>query len=349
MKAPASIIFYLLLGLFVGGTTSCKQARADFSEPQPSIFDWLSTPDPLQISILTSIDSLLLHKDSETYQEAQISYVDQVGATHHDMIRLSARGQTRKNICSFPPLRLKWSGDSLSALGLARYKTLKLVMPCQQDSVNEDYVMREYLCYQICQLLTGFAFRVQLVHFDIRDIAASHASLQHFGFLIEHEDQMAMRMGGHVLENTDEKIKSINADCYNRLTLFQYLIGNTDWNLAARHNIKLVSPGSDMAPLPIPYDFDYSGLVNASYALPHPELPIEKIRDRLFQWRGKDTSTLAKTISLFRTQKEAVFQLIASQKYLTERSRQDVSQYVQAFYELIEKEDAIAVLVDGKN
>lgn len=35
--------------------------------------------------------------------------------------------------------------------------------------------------------------------------------------------------------------------------------------------------------LPIPYDFDYAGFVNAPYAVPYDYLPINKVTDRLYR------------------------------------------------------------------
>ncbi len=43
------------------------------------------------------------------------------------------------------------------------------------------------------------------------------------------------------------------------------MIGNTDYSSAYRHNEKLLFVDGNI--MPIPYDFDMSGLVDASYAV----------------------------------------------------------------------------------
>jgi len=56
----------------------------------------------------------------------------------------------------------------------------------------------------------------------------------------------------------------------NKLALFQYMIGNPDYSVPLRHNVKIVElPGFGAAGYTaVPNDFDYSGLVDAYYAVP---------------------------------------------------------------------------------
>ena len=65
--------------------------------------------------------------------------------------------------------------------------------------------------------------------------------------------------------------------------LFQYSIGNTDRSIPGRHNIQMVkSKDSTISkPFVIPYDFDYAGIVNTSYAVPDKNLGIESVTERV--------------------------------------------------------------------
>ena len=69
------------------------------------------------------------------------------------------------------------------------------------------------------------------------------------------------------------------------VNLFQYMIGNTDWSIPKCHNIKLMVPKNDTLaqPFAIPYDFDFCGLVDASYAVPDERFEIQSVRDRLYR------------------------------------------------------------------
>src|SRR5437763_9799861 len=75
-----------------------------------------------------------------------------------------------------------------------------------------------------------------------------------------------------------------------RLAVFEYMISNYDWSMRAGpqgteccHNTRLLTnaPGSPL--LPVPYDFDFSGLVDAPYAGPPEGIPIENVRQRNYR------------------------------------------------------------------
>jgi hypothetical protein len=60
------------------------------------------------------------------------------------------------------------------------------------------------------------------------------------------------------------------------------MIGNTDFSIYALHNVRiLAAEGARYAP--IAYDFDFSGLVDAHYAVPDPRLGIKDVRTRLYR------------------------------------------------------------------
>jgi hypothetical protein len=67
----------------------------------------------------------------------------------------------------------------------------------------------------------------------------------------------------------------------NRVALFQYMIGNTDWSIVRERNVTLLL-GEDGYQRPLPFDFDMSGLVNAHYAGPAPGLPIDDVTERFY-------------------------------------------------------------------
>ena len=69
------------------------------------------------------------------------------------------------------------------------------------------------------------------------------------------------------------------------------MIGNTDFSSAYQHNEKLIFVDGRQA-IPIPYDFDMSGMVNAHYAVVSSvqgdNLDIEKVTQRLFRGFKRD-------------------------------------------------------------
>lgn len=330
---------------------SCKSEQKKTKEEtvyKQSIFDKLSKNDLLEFELLVDFDSLILSKKEEKYYPATFSFKDENDAFVIEEINVATRGKTRKNICDLPPLRFKFSVPLLNKYKLAEYSTLKLVTPCKDEPSSEDLVMKELLCYQMYQELTEQSFRAQPAKIEIKQKESDKISSKKRAFLIEHKREMAKRIGGVLLNKSVLKIKSIDVKSYNLLVLFQYMIGNTDWNLSRRHNIKLVQIEGNSAPIPVPYDFDYSGLVNAEYAIPHPNLPIKNIRERLFQWKGKDTEILKEPIAQLLEKKEALLNLMENCQLENKKEKTSMINYVKSFFDIIESEDGMEILTKKK-
>ncbi len=333
------VLFYLL--------ACCLLSACQKTEPKPQpipplqspgIFEKLQSEDVLELQLRTDFSQLLDNGEQELLQPAQLRILNGPAAGAQFSLQISQRGETRKRYCDFPPLKLKFDKDSLQASGLSPIASMKLVTHCKADSLFEHLVIREYLAYLMYQQLTAFSFRVQLARIEYIDSSTALDSIQRFAFLIEPSKQMAQRLNCRKLKE-EEVSKRIQKDQYHLLTLFQYMIGNTDWNIGRRHNIKLYQCAQLSAPLPIPYDFDYSGLVNAPYARPHPKLALENVRQRLFQWRGKDPSSLDKSLEIFIANKEKLLQLSYSCPFLSPESQADMQQYLHSFFEIIESEE----------
>ena len=67
------------------------------------------------------------------------------------------------------------------------------------------------------------------------------------------------------------------------LAVFEYLIGNTDWSVPYQHNIRLLTVPAIKNPVPVPYDFDQAGLVEAFYALPSENIGVASVRERVYR------------------------------------------------------------------
>ena len=138
---------------------------------------------------------------------------------------------------------------------------------------------------------------------------------------------------------SDDQIKRINKNHYQLVTLFQFMIGNTDWSLSQRHNMEFVQDEQGEV-YNIPYDFDYSGLVNAHYSNPHPQLPIQNVTERMLQYRGKHTDELQETIEFFKSKKSDIISVIDNHA-VSFGDSQYVKSYIEDFYEIIETPDSL--------
>ncbi len=201
------------------------------------------------------------------------------------------RGNSRNVICSFPPLRLNFSDQDTDATIFAGQTKLKLVTHCKSNSErSENNVLDEYLAYRIFNLISDVGYRVRLVRitYDDTDSYLKHLQRSYYGFLIESNEDLAARNGGQVSKIGGVPYSRLNDVQTALFYIFQYLIGNTDWSLirepddsACCHNADLMEFGGEL--YPIPYDFDYSGVVNASYATPSSKLKLKRVTQRLYR------------------------------------------------------------------
>jgi len=122
--------------------------------------------------------------------------------------------------------------------------------------------------------------------------------------------------------------------------VFQFMIGNTDWAISQFHNVKALRIGSEY--FPIPYDFDWSGLVDAPYAGPNPKIAdrIENVRERLFWGACNDAIDYQALFDRFRGKRDSILALPESLPELSERNQRSAVEYLQEFYEVIDNEDA---------
>jgi hypothetical protein len=107
--------------------------------------------------------------------------------------------------------------------------------------------------------------------------------VQFMGFFIEDDDVVAKRNGGKVVEGLNLHPKALQDSNSVRHDMFQYMVANTDWSTTFLHNAKLIQLDDSKKYIPLTYDFDMAGFVNAPYAVPNETLGIASVRDRLYR------------------------------------------------------------------
>lgn len=337
MKTYSSSKFFALI--FALAILSCTETiPTPIQEQTQSIFDLLYKGDLPTITLTGDLshlfeDSTLTEKGKEEYFLAEFVFQDSLQELKMP-VRLAKRGVTRKQICDFPPIKLKFFADTLEQRGFSRFNTYKIVTHCIDN--QEELILREYLVYKIYNLITPNSFRVQLIIIHYEDSSPSMLSQTHYALIIEEDKELADRKGGELYE---DQLKTIDKDEYAQMVVFQYMIGNTDWNLNLGHNIKWFKKGNDGLPIPIPYDFDYCGLVNSPHAAPHPQIPIKNVRERFLQWRGKTKDELRPICDRFIADKSQITGLIEKFSVLSPTSKDEMLLYLNSFFEQVEQGD----------
>jgi hypothetical protein len=318
--------FILIIGL--GLMNACTTESTSLSKD--SFFDHLDKEQIVKLQIESNFSELINNRNQKMKQEALLTLKNGSGVSMDYSIQISLRGKTRREVCAFPPLKLKLDETLLKAQGLNEdFDKYKLVTHCMEDS---ESVLKEYLAYQLYNQLTDYSFRVRLVELTYIDCSGGMEITEQYGILIENYKEMAERLDAQKMPDQLPKNIRIPTEDYQRLALFQYMIGNTDWNLHKQHNIKWLRTKD--AAIPVPYDFDYSGLVNASYAKPHPSLPIDNVRERFLQYRGDDLQDLESMRATLHQKQAELIRLCTQFQALSAPEKQDMTTYLNEFFSM---------------
>ncbi len=188
MRRTLQILFILTMAAL--GAASCTKQQ-DSTALNPSLFAQLNRQDVVALTLETDWQQLVANKQADLTLPVTMSFQNQQIAAE-----ISVRGHARRNICAFPPLKLKFSKENLESHGLdTDYKSLKLVTHCIDG--NNDLVVREYLMYKMLNVLTESSFRVQLAKVTYTN---AQGSTEAYAFLIENNEEMADRLGGELIE-----------------------------------------------------------------------------------------------------------------------------------------------------
>ncbi|MFI5160088.1 MAG: hypothetical protein ACHQHN_02370 [Sphingobacteriales bacterium] len=253
----------------------------------------------------------------------------------NDHILIEVRGHFRRGYCYLPPLKLIYKKNPSAAF--YKLKMLKLVSACMPRKSDDQNLLKEYMIYKIYNMITDKSFRVRLLNMEYKDSSGVKKTITEHAFLVEDIGQLAKRNTcddwtgrKFATERTDRRQMTIVA-------LFEYMIGNTDWSVPVAHNIKLIHSKTDSLALPlvIPYDFDFSGLVNAGYSTPDEQLGTTSVRERVYRGYQRTVGELNDVINIYNQQKANIYAAINDFSLFTVASKKDMIGYLDDFYKTI--------------
>ncbi|WP_054411247.1 hypothetical protein [Hymenobacter sp. DG25A] len=289
----------------------------------------------LPFTLVLPLDALLKDRgDKPRFYPATILYQDAAGATQTLVVQVRPRGHRRKDptVCDFPPLLIRFPRSGTQATPFGQVEELKLTTHCLQD----NYVLREYLVYKLYNMLTDMSFRVRLCRVTYQDANGKRRGSVHQAFLLEEVKAMAQRNHATVVPNRLAiGMEYTHQRAMARLAFFQYMVGNTDWSVPYRHNIRLLAPDRHTPPIPVPYDFDYTGLVMAPYAVPPEQLGISSVRQRLFRGYSFPEEIYQETRALFNARRPAFNNVYLSCEYLSNDEKAFAVRFLDEFYETL--------------
>ncbi|WP_372945138.1 hypothetical protein [Muriicola sp.] len=298
--------------------------------------------DILPIRLGFSNKEMKKETNDSTYIFTALHFSDQ-GEWDSLDVRIRARGNYRRAHCYFPPLKVKIKKSEAKETLFKGNKELKLVMPCVQSSSTHDNIVKEYMAYKLFEVISPYHFKTRMADIEFTEFRGKKNKVHKVkGFLIEDIDKVAERANArkmkrvvHPLEQDD--LASVQND------FFQFMIGNTDFSTAYQHNQKLIFT-ADFKTIPIPYDFDMSGLVDASYAVVSQVggevLGIESVTDRLYRGFERDESVFQAVRQQYLELKPEIFRAIDDLKVQFENEKEFgiARNFIDDFFTILEND-----------
>lgn len=254
-------------------------------------------------------------------------------------VQTRVRGNFRLKNCYFPPLKVKFSKKDVASTIFEGNKSLKLVVPCLTTGDKNELIRREYLCYQFAEVLLPYHFRTRLTTFDLTEVSRKNArSFQLLAFFVEDNSLVAKRTQARLIETKGihparfDELQALRSD------FFQYMIGNADWSAVFQHNSNLLQVNGKY--IPLSYDFDMSGFVNAPYAREKPpNLGTGDPRERVYRGFCRSTPAVEQIKDEFLGKESAIHAIIDQHaQHFSEYEVKDMHHYLEGFFDILKNQ-----------
>ena len=150
-------------------------------------------------------------------------------------------------------------------------------------------------------------------------------------------------------------LAELNAADAARYAMFQHMIANHDWSMRAGpqgdeccHNAKLIGPRGAGTVITIPYDFDYSGFVNAPYATPPEQLKINDVKQRFYRGYCVHNNEALAAARQIRGAEPQLLAALAQTPGLDPRAEQRAANYLGGFFADIATDASVSGKILGR-
>jgi hypothetical protein len=311
-------------------------------------FSWLAAQnvplfkshEPLHIRATGSIKSIKKNSNDSTFATGKFEF-EENGKWTTVNINTRTRGNWRLRNCYFAPLKIEFKKKDVQGTLFDGNKSLKVVFPCLNSSDKNSLVHREYLTYRLYEILSPYFFNTRLATLHLTEVSRKKPrEMDLLVFLVEDNSLVAKRTNTKVV-----KKKGIHPSAFDEMQsvrndFFQYMIGNADWSAVEQHNSNTLYASSKF--IPLSYDFDMSGLVNAPYAHTNaPTLGTGDPRERVYRGFCKSEEAMQKVRQEFLDKEAAVHAAIdAEPGELSSYDIKDMHGYVNEFFDILRNDDS---------
>jgi hypothetical protein len=326
-----AIAFFLLLN------ASSAQASGD----KPSVFNTLTQAEGVKMTLDLDLTYLMENRKDVEFHSAALT-LDESGKSYPVEVRV--RGKFRRKNSEVPPLKIKFKKKTLAEEGLDTLNKMKLVLPAVDNSEGDELLLREYAAYRMYEKLSPYAIRARLVRLTLRDTHNPKTKMTMYALLLEDIEELCVRANAKEVETFGIPTSSLEMESAAMVTIFEYMIGNTDWDISMMRNVKLIQVAGQEKVITVPYDFDFSGLVGAPYATPSSDSGLRTVRDRFLMSNGIDPIAMEKAIVKMKSQKDDLFASCMI-KTLNKASISEMMAYLNTFYKAVENTNTVPVMM----
>ncbi len=332
-------IKYVFILLFISLSHFLNAQSIKDSTSTKKISKLFSSKDILPIKLNYSLRDIKKESNDSTYVKSEISYLDKDGTWKSLEVQLRVRGNFRLDNCYFPPLKMKIKKSNSKETLFQGNKKIKVVFPCNMQKSGDDYILKEYMAYQMYEIISPYHFKTRLLDITYTEGDRNKTKTHQLkGIFIEDDEEVAKRHGGKVLDRSMHPLKQGDVTSVQN-SFFQYMIGNTDFSTAIQHNEKLLYINKEI--IPIPYDFDMAGLVNTSYSVVSvingKSLPINSVRQRLYRGFKRNPEILQQVREEFLSNQTKLMEVVENLEPQFENSKdyEKAKNYISEFFEVM--------------
>jgi len=328
MKVTPKIIFSFLLLISLFFQLPCalfsqvEQLHVRQVDTIHTLVDPFNVTDPMYITLTLDLKQYQREKHKGKYLPVHFRYEINDTLVVEKEMRLKARGTFRRSHCNLAPFWLNYrTADEKDSEHPVDIKRVKIVTHCKGSEAYEEYVLKEYLCYRIYNIISPVSFRVRLIKMTYVDTGRKNKITEGWAFMIEPEKMLARRSVGTTIKRDDLGHNLMRPYELDVFSLFQYLLGNTDRSAYGRYNA-------------IPYDFDYTGFVDAYYAVPAKELIIKSVLERFYLGPCRGDEAFVAAIEHINQYRDAILQLVNDFEYLDQKNKMEALAYLEDYFVL---------------
>jgi hypothetical protein len=304
---------------------------------------------PLELTLSGPFNQIDEDRDKDQEYEGTVTYTGDAGPVTLD-VKYSVRGHFRlqTRICHYAQLWLDFDKDELEGTVFAGQNRLKLAVQCRDGDRYAAYLAHEEQIYRMFALLSDISLSTRLVRVTYVDPAGGEART-HLGFLLQHHKRLAQEKGLELLEVPHLSSADLDPAQSSLVSLFMYMIANTDYSMIAGkandeccHNTKPLAD-ADGVVFPLPYDFDSTGYVDASYAEISAGIGQTDIQERIYRGFCVPQGIMDSNLQKFRGNRDAILAIAGEEIHVSRGKAKKAVKFLEKFYKVIDSDFKLKV------